>query len=105
MKQELDNIEGFQWDEGNIEKNQLKHNVLNSECEQVFFNEPLIIADDLKHSQKEKRWYVLSRTDLNRKLFIVFTIRNKLIRIISARDMTKKERKIYDEEIKKHTEI
>lgn len=105
MEQKLDNIEGFQWDEGNIEKNQLKHNVLNSECEQVFFNEPLIIADDLKHSQKEKRWYVLSRTDLNRKLFIVFTIRNKLIRIISARDMTKKERKIYDEEIKKHTEI
>ena len=105
MKQELDNIEGFQWDEGNIEKNRLKHKVLNFECEQVFFNEPLIIAEDIKHSQKEKRWYVLGRTDLNRKLFIVFTIRNKLIRIISARDMTKKERKIYNEEIKKHTEI
>lgn len=105
MKQELDNIEGFQWDEGNIEKNRLKHKVINFECEQVFFNEPLIIAEDIKHSQKEKRWYVLGRTDLNRKLFIVFTIRNKLIRIISARDMTKKERKIYNEEIKKHTEI
>ncbi len=105
MKQELDNIEGFQWDKGNIEKNRLKHKVLNFECEQVFFNEPLIIADDIKHSQNEKRRYVLGRTDLNRKLFIVFTIRNNLIRIISARDMTKNERKIYDEKIKEHTEI
>ena len=105
MKQELDNIEGFQWDKGNIEKNRLKHKVLNFECEQVFFNDPLIVADDIKHSQNEKRWYVLGRTDLNRKLFIVFTIRNNLIRIISARDMTKNERKIYDEKIKEHTEI
>ncbi len=105
MKNILEDIEGFQWDKGNIEKNRLKHKVLNSECEQIFFNEPLIIAVDLKHLQKEKRWYVLGHTDLNRKLFIVFTIRNKLIRIISARDMTKKERKIYNEEIKKHTEI
>ncbi len=105
MKQELDNIKGFQWDKGNIEKNRLKHKVLNFECEQVFFNDPLIVADDIKHSQNKKRRYVLGRTDLNRKLFIVFTIRNNLIRIISARDMTKKERKIYDEKIKEHTEI
>ena len=105
MKNNLDDIEGFQWDKGNIEKNRQKHKVLNSECEQVFFNEPLIIADDVKHSQKEKRWFVLGRTELDRKLFIVFTIRNKIIRVISARDMTKRERKIYNEEIKKHTEI
>ena len=105
MEHNLEDIEGFQWDKGNIEKNWLKHNVLNGECEQVFFNQPLIIADDVKHSQKEKRWFVLGRTELDRKLFIVFTIRNKLIRVISARDMTKKEREIYNEEIKKHTEI
>lgn len=105
MKNNLEDIEGFQWDKGNIKKNWLKHKVLNSECEQVFFNEPLIVADDVKHSQKEKRFFVLGRTELERKLFIVFTIRNKLIRVISARDMTQKERKIYNEEIKKHTEI
>ena len=105
MKSNLEDIEGFQWDKGNIEKNRLKHKVLNSECEQVFFNEPLIVADDVKHSQKEQRWFVLGRTELGRKLFIVFTIRNKLIRVISAREMTKKERKIYDEEIKKNTDI
>jgi len=103
MKNNLEDIEGFQWDKGNIEKNWLKHKVLNSEYEQVFFNEPLIVADDLKHSQKEKRWYVLGRTDLNRKLFNVFAIRNKFIRIISARDMTRKEGKIYNEEIEKLT--
>ncbi len=105
MKNNLDDIKGFQWDKENIEKNRQKHKVLNSECELVFFNEPLIIADDVKHSQKEKRWFVLGRTELDRKLFIVFTIRNKIIRVISARDMTKRERKIYNEEIKKHTEI
>ncbi len=105
MKNNLEDIEGFQWDKGNIEKNWLKHKVFNSECEQVFFNEPLIVADDVKHSKKEKRWFVLGRTELGRKLFIVFTIRNKLLRVISAREMTKKERKIYDEEIKKHTDI
>ncbi len=93
MKISLEDIEGFQWDKGNIEKNWLKHKVLNSECEQVFFNEPLIVADDVKHTQKEKRWFVLGRTELDRKLFIVFTVRKNLIRVISARDMTKKERK------------
>ncbi len=103
MKNKLEDSEGFQWDKGNIEKNWLKHNVLSTECEQAFFNEPLIVADDVKHSQKENRWFVLGRTDLDRKLFIVFTIRNKLIRVISARDMTKKEREIYNEENKKHT--
>jgi len=58
MKNILEDIEGFLWDKGNIEKNRLTHKVLNSECEQIFFNKPLIIADDLKHLQKEKRWYV-----------------------------------------------
>ena len=105
MKSNLEDIEGFQWDKGNIEKNWLKHKVLNSECEQVFFNEPLIVADAVKHSQKEQRWFVLGCTELDRKLFIIFTIRYKLIRVISASEMTKKERKTYDEEIKKHTDI
>ena len=105
MKKIFDDIEGFQWDKGNIKKNWLKHRVLNSECEQVFFNKPLIVANDVKHSQNENRWFVLGRTDLDRRLFIVFTVRNRLIRIISARDMTKKERKIYYEEIKRNTEI
>ncbi len=103
MKNIFENVQGFQWDKGNIEKNWIKHKVLNIECEQMFFNEPLIIADDVKHSQKEKRWFVLGQTESDRKLFVVFAIRKNLIRVISARDMNKKERSKYNEEIKKHT--
>ena len=86
---------GFQWHAGNSEKNWLSHQVTKAECEQVFFNQPLIIEDDEKHSQIEKRFYSLGKTDGGRKLFIVFTIRENLIRIISARDMSRKERKVY----------
>jgi len=87
---------GFEWDEGNRDKNWIKHKVNNSECEEIFFNQPLIINFDEKHSEAETRFYVLGHTDLNRKLFAVFTIRNKKIRIISVRDMSRKERKIYE---------
>lgn len=105
MKEIIENVEGFLWDKGNIEKNWLKHQVFHLECEQIFFNEPLIVADDFKHSQKEKRWFALGRTETDRKLFVVFTIRMNLIRVISARDMNKKEKRKYDEEIKKHTKL
>lgn len=101
----LNKCEGFEWDEGNSEKNWLKHKVLKIECEQVFFNTPIIISDDEKHSHKENRWYLLGRTDMDRRLFLVFTIRANLIRVISARSMNKKESEIYDEEIKKNTKI
>lgn len=88
---------GFEWDKGNIEKNWLKHRVSPTECEQIFFNEPLLVVEDLNHSQRERRYYALGRTDTGRLLFVAFTVRNKLIRIISARDMTLRERKKYEE--------
>jgi hypothetical protein len=103
MKNIFEKCEGFQWDAGNSEKNLNKHKVTSSECEQVFFNQPIIVQDDTKHSKDEKRWYLLGRTDQDRLLFVVFTIRKNLIRIISARDMNKKEREIYNEEIKKNS--
>jgi uncharacterized DUF497 family protein len=86
---------GFEWDEGNIDKNWIKHAVSPSECEQMFFNQPLIVAADVNHSEKEDRFYALGRTDANRLLFIVFTIRKDMIRVISARDMSDKERRAY----------
>lgn len=91
----LQECTGFQWDDGNKDKNWLKHKVKNYECEQIFFNQPIIVTYDIKHSNTEQRFYALGQTDLGRKLFVVFTIRNKKIRIISARDMSKKEREIY----------
>ena len=96
IKELLLECTGFEWDEGNRDKNWIKHKVSNSECEEIFFNQPLIINFDKNHSKIEIRFYALGHTDLNRKLFIVFTIRNKKIRVISARDMSKKERKIYE---------
>jgi uncharacterized DUF497 family protein len=86
---------GFQWDDGNVDKNFLSHQVTKSECEQIFFNQPLFINDDDKHSEFEVRYYALGKTDEGRKLFIIFTVRENLIRVISARDMSKKEKKVY----------
>jgi len=87
---------GFQWDRYNIQKNLEKHNVSPIESEQAFFNRPLIVVQDVQHSQDEERFYALGKTDQGRRLFVAFTIRKKLIRVISSRDMNKKERKIYE---------
>jgi len=84
----LANCTGFEWDQGNITKNWDIHDVSTFECEQIFFNKPLIVKRDTEHSKVENRYYVLGRTNMNRLLFAVFTVRNQKIRIISARDMT-----------------
>ncbi len=87
---------GFDWDEGNLPKIWEKHRVSGAECEQLFFNHPLVAARDEKHSGDEDRFYALGHTDSGRLLFVVFTIRNGLVRPISARDMNRKERKVYE---------
>ena len=86
---------GFEWDKGNSGKNWLKHRVTPFECEQIFFNQPLLVADDERHSQSEARFYALGKTDADRPLFVAFTVHRKLIRIISARDMSGKEKGAY----------
>ena len=105
MKDLFDNCNSFDWDKGNSLKNWERHQVTQGECEQIFFNEPIIVSDDLKHSEVERRWFLLGKTDAGRMLFLVFTIRKNRIRIISARDMNRKERNIYHEQIKKDTGI
>ena len=92
---DIHSIDGFEWDEGNIDKNWVKHQVSNSECEEIFFNLPLLLADDTKHSQDEKIYYVLGQTNVRRWLFIAFTVRENKIRVISARDMNRKEESVY----------
>jgi hypothetical protein len=101
--EQLFTASGFEWDEGNSEKNWAKHNVTRSECEQVFFDLPFVVADDQKHSHNEPRYYALGRTDRGRKLFVLFTIRGGLIRVISARNMNRSEKRIYDE--KENSEV
>ncbi len=90
-------IEGFDWDDGNISKNWNTHKVTHLEAEQVFFNEPFLVDRDQEHSQAEERFVGLGRTDFGRLLLVVFTLRKHLIRVISARDMSRKERKAYRE--------
>ena len=87
---------GFDWDAGNRDKN-TKHRVSDDECEEVFFNLPLLLGPDEAHSQHEDRRYAFGQTNGGRRLFITFTIRRTQMRIISARAMTRKERKTYDE--------
>jgi uncharacterized DUF497 family protein len=87
--------DGFEWDEANADKNWLRHGVSPGECEEAFLNEPFLVAVDEKHSQKEPRYYALGQTDAGRELFLVFTVRGQLVRVISARDMSRRERKEY----------
>jgi uncharacterized DUF497 family protein len=93
---ELDLAEGFDWDAGNRDKNWSGHKVKSTECEMVFFNQPLVILADEKHSGSESRYYAFGKTDLDRTLLIVFCLRKNRIRVISARDMNKKERRFYE---------
>ena len=88
--------EGFEWDKGNSSKSWLKHGVTPGEAEQAFFNEPSVLWADQKHSGQEDRFLVLGYTDQGRLLFIVFTVRKNLVRVISARNMNKKERDAYE---------
>lgn len=92
-------ITGFDWDTGNERKSVEKHSVSRFEAEQVFFNQPLLILADSKHSQNENRYHALGRTNDKRLLHITFTLRSDetLIRVISARDMHRKERNIYEQ--------
>lgn len=95
---DLTNITGFQWDDGNARKNE-KHGVSTAESEQVFFNTRLLMLEDVKHSVSEPRFHALGKTDDGRLLHITFTLREdgEKIRVISARDMHRKEREIYDQ--------
>ena len=91
-------ISGFDWDEGNFLKNREKHGVSHFEAEQVFFNQPLLVYHDRKHSKKEPRWFALGRSDAHRELMLVFTLRSNKIRVISGRPMSRRERKAYEKE-------
>lgn len=86
---------GFEWDDGNSGKNLEKHDVSDEECEEIFFNDPLVVGEDRPHSQDEPRGYALGRTGAGRLLFVVFTVRRQLVRVISARNTTPRERRRY----------
>jgi uncharacterized DUF497 family protein len=95
---ELSKVIGFEWDEGNARKNE-RHGVSMAEAEQVFFNAPLLVLPDAKHSETEPRFHTLGKTNEGRRLHITFALRDadQLVRVISARGMHRKERVIYEQ--------
>jgi uncharacterized DUF497 family protein len=95
---DFDHITGFQWDIGNAYKSNEKHAVAQGEAEEIFFNQPLLIAGDEKHSLEERRYLALGITLVGRLLSVVFTLRKQatLIRVVSARPMSRKERAFYE---------
>ena len=101
----LEDCTSFEWDEANLDKNWEKHGVAFWECEEIFLNRPLVVKPDAEHSKGELRYYALGQTEAGRLLFGAFTIRRKLIRPISARDMTAKERRAYAFYSKEDSEV
>ena len=97
---DLSRIVGFDWDDGNSLKSAEKHAVSQAEAEQIFADERLLVADDLKHSQDEERYHALGKTIEGRLLHVTFTFRDDRtkIRVISARDANRRERRSYAQE-------
>jgi uncharacterized DUF497 family protein len=97
---DFERVSGFQWDDGNARKSDEKHSVSQSEAEQVFFNAPLLVVEDVAHSRLEQRYHALGVSNAERRLHVTFTLRegDTKIRVISVRDMHRKERAHYEQE-------
>ncbi|MBI3558961.1 BrnT family toxin [Candidatus Gottesmanbacteria bacterium] len=103
MDEDFVKVEKYLWDRGNLEHIK-KHKITSEECEEVFNNRPLLVRKDVGHSQKEERFEVLGQADAGQKVFLVYTVREEQIRVISARNQSRKERKFY-EQIEKNPQI
>ena len=102
---ELERVIGFQWDDGNERKSYDRHGVNQAEAEQIFYGDRLRVVNDFKHSRSEARFHALGMTDKGRALHVTFTLRanGTKIRVISARDMSRKERRIYEDDDQQET--
>lgn len=94
---DIESIVGFEWDDGNIHKNETKHGLKWTIIEELFFNEPLLVVEDFKHSLDECRCVALGKNNFGDLITVIFTVREQHIRVISARAMSKKERMIYEQ--------
>jgi uncharacterized DUF497 family protein len=93
-------VTGFEWDEGNSRKSVDKHGMSQSEAEQIFLDPRLLVLVDDRHNGAEKRFAAYGRTVEGRRLHVNFTLRSEdtLIRVISARALSRRERARYDQE-------
>ena len=92
----LENSTGFDWDEANTVKIRERHRLTPADAEDIFFHQPFVVRSDVRHSKTEKRYYALGQTGAGRRLFVVFSIRRRLIRVISARDTNRNETETYE---------
>lgn len=97
------NLEGFEWNKGNLDHIE-KHKIGYEDCEEIFNNKPFLVREDKKHSQLEDRFEVLGKTNAGKKIFLIYTTRKEKIRVISARGQSKKERRFY-EQVETNTKI
>ena len=95
LSQRLREAVGFDWDDGNVEKNWTTHAVRFTECEEVFYRAPLVAPAPIRRGPGEERFVARGETALGRLLSIIFTFRGDRVRVISARDMSRKERLEY----------
>ena len=102
---DLRKIVGFEWDKGNIDKSYKKHGIRPDETEEVFLDKDVQIEKDIRHQEKEERYIAIGKTIEDKILFVVFTMRNYAVRIISGRIANKKERRLYEESIKKNSKV
>jgi uncharacterized DUF497 family protein len=90
----------FDWDDGNSHKSLIKHGIECSKVESAFYD-PDILALGIQVTPlvEEKRYGVLSRASDHTILFVCFTIRDGMIRPISARAANEKERELYEKSL------
>lgn len=100
---DLSKITGFEWDKGNIDKSYHKRGITPNEAEQIFTDEDLQIEKDAKHQEVEKRYIAIGKNETEKVLFIIFTLRKHKIRVISVRLANQKERRLYEEKVKKNS--
>ena len=99
MEFDFSSLEGFEWDSGNLTKNPKKHHISNEEAEEIFFREPWV-AETSRPDDREPRWAALGRSERGRVLRIVFTVRARKLRVISARPANRKETTDYEKAIR-----
>lgn len=87
----------FEWDENKAAANLSKHEVSFNEAKTVFEDPLFVIFYDPIHSSEEQRYIIIGQSDRKRVLIVAFTERGNVIRLISARKATRKEREDYEE--------
>ncbi|OGG12689.1 hypothetical protein A3D77_04195 [Candidatus Gottesmanbacteria bacterium RIFCSPHIGHO2_02_FULL_39_11] len=91
----LSGVVEFDWNEANI-THITNHNVTPEEAEEIFSDKNNVLIEDIKHSQLERRLLIIGKTQKGRILYQIFTRRGNKIRVISSRDINRKEIKLYE---------